>query len=68
METSWNLRSSAVAFSHMFMEVADTFDRVDEIFLRTAIRGSKKDCLMNIKGIGGLSVHLELIRGLGRRE
>jgi hypothetical protein len=26
----------------MFMEVADTFDKVDESFLRTAIRGSKR--------------------------
>lgn len=27
-----------------------------------------KDWLMNIKRIGGWSAHLELIRGLGRRE
>ncbi len=50
------------------MEVAEAFDQVDEQFLREGDISEVKNWLMNIKGIGEWSAHLELIRGLGRME
>jgi DNA-3-methyladenine glycosylase II len=54
--------------SEFLMAVAEAFDRVDENFLRNGDSEDVKEWLMNIKGIGEWSAHLELIRGLGRME
>lgn len=48
--------------------VAETFDKVDENFLRKGNIEEVIEWLMNIKGIGEWSAHLALIRGLGRME
>jgi DNA-3-methyladenine glycosylase II len=54
--------------SEYLIAVAEAFDRADENFLRHAKIGQVKEWLMNIRGIGEWSAHLELIRGLGRME
>jgi DNA-3-methyladenine glycosylase II len=54
--------------SEYLIAVAESFDRVDENFLRHGNIKEVKEWLMNIKGIGEWSAHLELIRGLGRME
>jgi DNA-3-methyladenine glycosylase II len=54
--------------SEYLIAVADAFDTVDESFLRYAEIEKVKEWLMNIRGIGEWSAHLELIRGLGRME
>ncbi|HTX61334.1 MAG TPA: hypothetical protein VMC48_03420 [Methanobacterium sp.] len=48
--------------------VAEAFDQVDEKFLREEDIEEVKEWLINIKGIGEWSAHLELIRGLGRMD
>lgn len=50
------------------MAVAEAFDQVDEQFLREGDLEEVKDWLINIKGIGAWSAHLELIKGIGRME
>ncbi len=54
--------------SEYLIAVAEAFDRVDESFLRHGNIEEVKEWLLNIKGIGEWSAHLELIRGLGRME
>ncbi|MDQ1250958.1 MAG: DNA-3-methyladenine glycosylase [Euryarchaeota archaeon] len=54
--------------SEYLIAVAEAFDRADENFLRHGKIGEVKEWLMNIRGIGEWSAHLELIRGLGRME
>jgi DNA-3-methyladenine glycosylase II len=54
--------------SEYLMNVSESFEAVDENFLRKGPIGEVKDWLLNIKGIGEWSAHLELIRGLGRME
>lgn len=54
--------------SEYLIAVADAFGSVDENFLRKGPIQDVKDWLLNIKGIGEYSAHLELIRGLGRME
>ena len=50
------------------MAVAEAFGQVDEQFLREGDIEEVKNWLINIKGIGEWSAHLELIRGLGRMD
>lgn len=54
--------------SEYLIAVAESFDAVDESFLRHGKIEEVKEWLMNIRGIGEWSAHLELIRGLGRME
>jgi DNA-3-methyladenine glycosylase II len=54
--------------SEYLFNVADAFTKVDENFLRSAPLNEVKDWLLDIKGIGEWSAHLELIRGLGRMD
>lgn len=54
--------------SEFLIDVAEAFDAVDENFLRQGHVEEVKEWLLNIKGIGEWSAHLELIRGLGRME
>ena len=54
--------------SEYLTAVADAFEDADEKFLREAPIEEVKEWLMDIKGIGEWSAHLELIRGLGRME
>jgi DNA-3-methyladenine glycosylase II len=54
--------------SEYLIAVAEAFDRADENFLRHGKIEEVKEWLMNIRGIGEWSAHLELIRGLGRME
>lgn len=50
------------------LNAAEAFSSVDEKFLRTGPLEDVKNWLIDIKGIGEWSAHLELIRGLGRME
>lgn len=52
--------------SEYLLAVASAFDEIDEKFLRQAPIDEVREWLLNIKGIGDWSAHLELIRGLGR--
>jgi DNA-3-methyladenine glycosylase II len=54
--------------SEYLFNVSKSFAEVDENFLRNAPIDEVKNWLLNIKGIGEWSAHLELIRGLGRME
>lgn len=54
--------------SEYMMAVAEAFDGVDEEFLKNGDIEEVKEWLMDIRGIGEWSAHLELIRGLGRME
>ncbi len=54
--------------SEYLYKVSESFAEVDEDFLRKAPIEEVKNWLLNIKGIGEWSAHLELIRGLGRME
>jgi DNA-3-methyladenine glycosylase II len=54
--------------SEYLFNVSESFAEVDEDFLRKAPIEEVKNWLLNIKGIGEWSAHLELIRGLGRME
>jgi len=54
--------------SEYLMAVATAFDDVNENFLTKAPIEDVKDWLLNIKGIGEYSAHLELVRALGRME
>lgn len=54
--------------SQYLMNVSESFNMVSEDFLRHAPVDEVKDWLLNIKGVGEWSAHLELIRGLGRME
>lgn len=54
--------------SEFLIAAAEAFDKVDEEFLRQGPVEEVKDWLLDIKGIGEYSAHLELIRGLGRME
>jgi DNA-3-methyladenine glycosylase II len=54
--------------SEYIIAVAEAFSGVDENFLRKAPVEEVREWLMNIRGIGEWSAHLELIRGLGRME
>ncbi len=54
--------------SDYLYNVSESFAEVDEDFLRKAPIEEVKNWLLNIKGIGEWSAHLELIRGLGRME
>jgi len=54
--------------SEYLLNAADAFSSVDEKFLRNGPVEDVKNWLMDIKGIGEWSAHLELIRGLGRME
>jgi DNA-3-methyladenine glycosylase II len=54
--------------SEYLMNVAESFEIVDENFLRKGPIEEVKDWLLEIKGIGEFSAHLELIRGFGRME
>lgn len=54
--------------SEYLIAVANAFDMVDENFLKCGNLEVVKEWLMNIRGIGEWSAHLELIRGLGRME
>ena len=54
--------------SEYLITVAEAFDGADENFLRHGNIDEVKEWLMNIRGIGEWSAHLELIRGLGRME
>ena len=54
--------------SEYLMAVATAFDDVNENFLTKAPIEEVKDWLLNIKGIGEYSAHLELVRALGRME
>ena len=49
--------------SEYLFNVSESFAEVDEDFLRKAPIEEVKDWLLNIKGIGEWSAHLELIRG-----
>ena len=50
--------------SEYLINVSESFAEVDEDFLRKAPIEEVKNWLLNIKGIGEWSAHLELIRGL----
>ena len=54
--------------SEYLFNVSQSFADVDEDFLRKAPIEEVKNWLLNIKGIGEWSAHLELIRGLGRMD
>lgn len=54
--------------SEYLFNVSRSFTDVKEEFLREAPIEEVKDWLLEIKGIGEWSAHLELIRGLGRME
>jgi len=54
--------------SEYLFNVSESFAEVDEDFLRKAPIEEVKNWLLNIKGIGEWSAHLELIRGLGRMD
>ena len=54
--------------SEYLIEVANAFDEVNENFLIKAPIDQVKNWLLNIKGIGEYSAHLELVRALGRME
>ena len=54
--------------SEYIMNVSESFSTVEEDFLRNAPLDEVKNWLLDIKGIGEWSAHLELIRGLGRME
>jgi DNA-3-methyladenine glycosylase II len=54
--------------SEYLFNISESFAEVDEDFLRKAPIEEVKNWLLNIKGIGEWSVHLELIRGLGRMD
>jgi DNA-3-methyladenine glycosylase II len=54
--------------SEYLIAVADAFNEVDENFLIKAPIDEIKNWLLNIKGIGEYSAHLELVRALGRME
>ena len=54
--------------SEYLFKVSESFAEVDEEFLRKAPIEEVKTWLLNIKGIGEWSAHLELIRGLGRMD
>lgn len=54
--------------SEYLLNAAEAFSSVDEKFLRTGPLEDVKNWLMDIKGVGEWSAHLELIRGLGRME
>ena len=50
------------------MNVSESFSMLEEEFLRNAPLDEVKHWLLDIKGIGEWSAHLELIRGLGRMD
>ena len=54
--------------SEYLMNVSEAFTMVEEDFLRNAPLNEVKNWLLDIKGIGEWSAHLELIRGLGRMD
>ena len=54
--------------SEYLFNVSESFTNVEEDFLRNAPLENVKNWLLDIKGIGEWSAHLELIRGLGRME
>ncbi len=54
--------------SEYLFKVSESFAEVDEDFLRNGPLEEVKTWLLNIKGIGEWSAHLELIRGLGRMD
>jgi DNA-3-methyladenine glycosylase II len=54
--------------SEYLVNVSEKFTNVQEDFLRNAPLEDVKTWLLDIKGIGEWSAHLELIRGLGRME
>lgn len=54
--------------SEYLINVSESFTMVSEEFLRHAPVDEVKNWLINIKGLGEWSAHLELIRGLGRME
>jgi DNA-3-methyladenine glycosylase II len=54
--------------SEYLIAVANAFDEVNENFLINAPIEEVKNWLLNIKGIGEYSAHLELVRALGRME
>jgi DNA-3-methyladenine glycosylase II len=54
--------------SEYLIAVADAFNEVNENFLIKAPIDEVKNWLLNIKGIGEYSAHLELVRALGRME
>ena len=54
--------------SSYLLNTAEAFSTVDEEFLRNGPLDKVKNWLLDIKGIGEWSAHLELIRGLGRME
>jgi len=54
--------------SEYLFNVSESFTKVEEDFLREAPLEDVKNWLLDIKGIGEWSAHLELIRGLGRME
>ncbi len=54
--------------SEYLMNVSESFANIEEDFLRYAPLEEVKNWLLNIKGIGEYSAHLELIRGLGRMD
>ncbi len=54
--------------SEYLINVSEKFTNVQEDFLRNAPLEDVKTWLLDIKGIGEWSAHLELIRGLGRME
>ena len=54
--------------SEYLIAVADAFDDINEDFLIKAPIDEVKKWLLDIKGIGEYSAHLELVRALGRME
>ncbi len=54
--------------SEYLFNVSESFTNVEEDFLRNAPLEDVKNWLLDIKGIGEWSAHLELIRGLGRMD
>lgn len=54
--------------SSYLLNTAEAFSNVNEEFLRKGPIDEVKNWLLDIKGIGEWSAHLELIRGLGRME
>ncbi|HEX7467007.1 MAG TPA: hypothetical protein VF324_00280, partial [Methanobacterium sp.] len=54
--------------SEYLVNVSEKFTNVQEDFLRNAPLEDVKTWLLDIKGIGEWSAHLELIRGLGRMD
>ncbi len=54
--------------SAYLLNAAEAFSTVNEEFLRNSPVDEVKAWLIDIKGIGEWSAHLELIRGLGRME